>query len=165
MLQPYIQEDRGATLSKDRKYRYKLWRRWDGGPMVMWIGLNPSTADENMDDPTIRRMIAFSKSWGFGGLTTCNLFGLISPYPEDLKRAADPLGDNDRHLLLAAQKAGRIVCCWGAFDVGDRAKDVCGWLLEGYELHCLGTNQDGSPKHPLYLKGSTALEPFMPQNL
>lgn len=159
MLKPQYQEQRGAVLSPDRVYRYKLWRRWGPGPMVMWIGLNPSTADEHMDDPTIRRMISFARAWGFDALTTCNLFGLVSPHPDDLKTAHNPLGDNDGHLRQVANAADTIVCCWGAFDVGSRARDVVR-LLYGHELHCLGTNQDGSPKHPLYLKASTALEPF-----
>jgi hypothetical protein len=159
MLKPYVQEDRGATLSQDRRYRYKLWRRWGTGRMLLWIGLNPSTADENMDDPTIRRMVAFSRDLGFDGLTTCNLFGLVSPHPEDLLRVSDPLGDNDHHLLEAAQKADAIICCWGAFNVGGRDREVVE-LLAGHALHCLGRNQDGSPKHPLYLPKKTKMEEY-----
>ncbi|TMF61888.1 MAG: DUF1643 domain-containing protein, partial [Chloroflexi bacterium] len=66
---------RGATFSADRRYRYRLWRRWDGArPVVAFVMLNPSTADARRDDPTIRRCIGFAKSWGFGGVEVVNLF-------------------------------------------------------------------------------------------
>ena len=159
-VEPF-KEKRGAIFSEDRQYRYILWRSWGTGPMVMWLGLNPSTADERVDDPTIRRMTSFAKSWGYTGLTVCNLFGLISPHPKDLLAATDPVGNNDRHLLMAADKAASIVCCWGAFNVGSRAQEVGQLLvLAGHNLQCLGRNRGGSPKHPLYLSTGTALEPF-----
>ena len=90
-----------AILSEDRKYRYVLLREWDSQlPKIMFIGLNPSTADENQDDPTIRRCIAFAKSFDYGGFYMLNLFAYRSTSPSKLREVDDPIGeDNDNFLL------------------------------------------------------------------
>lgn len=161
MLKPYPQEDRGATKSKDGKYRFKLWRLWDRSkPMVLWIGLNPSLADGLRDDPTLRRMRAFSKGFGFGGFYVCNLFSLVTPYPDVLfKSTEDPIGAPEGNSVIVelALTADTIICCWGANAPEERVVDVMS-DLSVHKLYCLGMNKDGSPKHPLYLAASTKLE-------
>lgn len=148
----------GAIFSEDRRYRYQLWRIWDESKhKIMFIGLNPSTANESTDDPTIRRVIRFAKDWGYGGVLMGNLFALISPYPNDLFTSNDPLGDNDKHLKVMVESAEKVVFAWGAFSQAvNREAEVSSWI-DGY---CLGKNKDGSPKHPLYLKSDTKLEKF-----
>ena len=105
-----------TIFSPCRTYRYALWREWIGGDgYVMFIGLNPSTADETQDDPTIRRCIAFAKAWGYGGLSMTNLFAFRATDPKKMKAVADPIGpENDAHLLRLARDAGVIVAAWGA---------------------------------------------------
>jgi hypothetical protein len=106
----------GAVLSVSRDYRYTLTREWDqGGGTLNVIGLNPSTADETQDDPTIRRCVGFAKRWRFGRLVMTNLFAFRSTAPARLYEAADPIGpENDTHLLEEARKASEVLCAWGA---------------------------------------------------
>ncbi len=146
----------GATFSNCRKYRYKLWRIWDPNkPMVMFIGLNPSTANEDTDDPTIRRVMKFAKDWGYGGVYMMNLFAWVTPKPEELKKCENPLGDNNNMLEAVAAKSELIVCAWGAFkEAKERSMEVTKMFPQGM---CLGINGDGSPKHPLYIAGNTRL--------
>lgn len=157
--------DRTTVFSPCRKWRYTLWRRWDyeygegtrgevQPPYAQFIGLNPSTADETKDDPTIRRCIAFAKSWGYGALCMTNLFAWRDTLPKNMKKALDPIGpDNDQWLLKVAHQAGVVVAAWGK-DGSHlyRAVKVKRLMAEnGITLHCLRTNGDGSPEHPLYL--------------
>ena len=90
---------KGARFSVDRKYRYALWRHWNGNKernYVAFVGLNPSTADEKTDDPTIRRCMGFARSWGFNGIWMINAFAFRATKPKDMKAAIDPIGpDND----------------------------------------------------------------------
>jgi hypothetical protein len=140
-----------AVFSPCRRYRYTLWREWIGGDgYAMVVGLNPSTADEVQNDPTVRRCIAYAKSWGFGGLCMTNLFAFRATDPQDMKAVADPIGpDNDRHLLDCARHAGVVVAAWGEHGVHlDRAAAVTQLLGD---LHYLRMNQSGQPGHPLYL--------------
>ena len=104
-----------AVLSPCRLYRYELWRRWDGSRgVVMIIGLNPSTADEAQDDPTVRRCITYARDWGYGGLCLTNLFALRATHPAALKTATDPIGpENDLHLRTRARLADLRVAAWG----------------------------------------------------
>lgn len=154
-------DDNGAFFSDDRKYRYALWRIWDKSkPLVMFIGLNPSTANENTDDPTIRRIIRFAHSWGYGGVYMMNLFALVTSHPEELKLCKDPLGDNNKWLDEISSKCTRIVFAWGAFpEAKQRALDIItscllSSLLKDFpEVLALDINKDGSPKHPLYIRG------------
>ena len=149
-----------AQISKDGKYRYDLWRTWDDKkPYCMFIGLNPSTADAVEDDPTIRRCIRFAKDWGYGGLVMANLFAFRATKPEDMKKAEDPIGEeNDDHLELLAQHAGKVVASWGVNGTHhNRDKEVMTLLGS---LSCLGVTKAGHPKHPLYLKADTTLVGF-----
>ena len=141
---------KNAVLSGDRKYRYALWRIWDtDSQAVMFICLNPSTADEFIDDPTLTRCINFAKSWGFGGVITANLFAYRTTYPQELKNVKNPVGiQNDKWLKSLAGSAGLIVGGWGNHGVFmGRSKAVAGLISN---IYCLDRNKTGQPAHPLY---------------
>src|SRR5262249_32293760 len=107
---------RGAVISGDGRYRYSLTRRWGRGPRALWIMLNPSRADREVDDPTIRRCIGFSGSWGYGAMEVVNLYALRTPEPRLLRRHPDPVGpENDGWITRASRRATEIVLAWGAF--------------------------------------------------
>lgn len=149
----------GAYFSPDRKYRYALWRIWDETkPLVMFIGLNPSTANETEPDPTITRVINFARDWGYGGLYMMNLFGIVSSKPEVLLTDSNPLGDNDKWLETIAAKCDRIVFAWGIFKQARlRAEDVKKRFPGSY---CLKKTKEGHPWHPLYVAAKTIPIPF-----
>lgn len=143
-------EDSGATFSKDRKYRYCLWRIWNTEkPLVMFIGLNPSTANETKTDNTITRVKGFTADWGFGGFYMMNLFAIVSKNPKVLKTDPNPLGDNDGWLEKIAPKCKKVIFAWGNFkEARERSKDVIKMFPNACALHI---NKNGSPKHPLYV--------------
>lgn len=146
-------EIKGAYFSADRKYRYSLFRIWDKNkPFVQFVGLNPSTANENVDDPTIRRIKQFARDWGYGGFYMTNLFGFVTPYPEELKTCADPLGDNNMWLRNVKELCATVCFCWGSFDVFGRDNEVSSMFPEAV---CFGLSKSGNPKHPLYLPKTT----------
>ncbi len=149
-----------ATFSDCRTYRYALWRLWDETkPYAMFIGLNPSTANETEDDPTIRRCINYASDWGYGGLCMTNLFAFRATVPKVMLSASDPVGaENDSWLQTLAQNAGVIVGAWGN-DGGfrNRSSDVMGMLPE---MTCLKQNKTGEPAHPLYQPRSATPVPF-----
>ncbi len=152
--------DKGAIFSKTRKYRYVLWRVWH--PLqarVMFIGLNPSTADETTDDQTIRRCVNFAKDWGFGGVYMLNLFAFRATQPADMKAANHPSGvPNEGHLTRFAASSDLIVAAWGANGDHMRANDrVTALLTCNHSLFCLGRTNDGHPKHPSRLAKVTPL--------
>jgi hypothetical protein len=154
--------ERTADFSPCRTYRYRLTRRWSDGPTLNVIGLNPSTADETQDDPTIRRCIGFAKSWGYHGLVMTNLCAFRATDPKDLWNAPEPAGpDNDRWLKQEAEVAGLVLAAWGAnimtHDAGPR---MLRYVLQGIEVHCLGKTRDGHPRHPLYIAKATQPIPF-----
>lgn len=145
---------RGAVFSSCRKWRYALGRIWDKDrPYAVFIGLNPSTADEVEDDPTIRRCIRYAYDWGYGGVHMLNIFAFRATDPRDMKAAADPVGNyNDTYLLNYATRpnTGVVVAAWGAHGTFmDREKTVKELIQP---LHCLSITKDGHPGHPLYLK-------------
>lgn len=123
--------------------------------------LNPSTADAERDDPTIRRCASFARAWGLGGMTVVNLFALRATDPARLRRARDPIGrDNDRHIAEAAAGADRVVVAWGVHGtLRDRDRAVLA-LLAGARPRCLGLTRGGHPRHPLYLSARTRSRPF-----
>jgi hypothetical protein len=151
-----------AIFSGCRTYRYQLHRHWDGGEegRILWIMLNPSTADETNNDPTITRCIQFSKDWGYECLAIGNAYALRSTDPKGLKLVRDPVGEeNDHHLFEMATFAHKVVVAWGNHAKADRVAQIRK-LLAGTPLFCLGTNKNGMPKHPLYLRGDTPLQPW-----
>lgn len=151
-----------AVLSPCRTYRYSLTREWSWETTslyVLFIGLNPSTADEANDDPTIRRCIGYAKSWNYGGLFVANLFAFRATKPADMKAALEPVGtDNNKWLLELAGQAQITIACWGNDgSFKGRASEVIKLLPQ---LHCLKINErSGQPAHPLYLKGD--LKPIL----
>lgn len=128
------------------------------------ILLNPSTADANRDDPTLRRCIGFAREWGYGALEVVNLFAYRATRPQDLRRARDPVGTaNDRHLLAAVKRAERVVGAWGVHGVfAGREAGVMAMLAQAeVRLFCLGRTQGGHPRHVLYLPKHTPLAPYL----
>lgn len=144
--------ERGAAFSPCWRYRYALWRIWDEGrPVVLFVCLNPSTADEARDDPTVRRCIGYARAWGFGGLRLVNLFALRATDPAALRRADDPAGpENDRWIARMAEGARLVVLAWGNEGRG-RGPAVRALLPDP---HGLRLTRSGQPAHPLYLPAS-----------
>lgn len=150
--------EKGAKFSPDRVYRYRLWRLWDiRKGSVLFIGLNPSTADENVNDPTIRRCIGFAMDWGYGGLLMGNIFAFRNTYPETLKTCeVDPIGsENDTELRAMNSLAKLTVLAWGNWGAyKGRGSEVELMFPDSYSL---GYSKQGQPKHPLYLAKTTLL--------
>ena len=153
-----------TIFSPCRTYRYTLLRRFGllfGGNShyVMFIGLNPSTADENKDDPTIRRCIGFAQFWGFNQICMTNLFAFRATDPKTMKVQTNPIGpDNDKWLMECAKDASVVVAAWGVNGQFLR-RDLAVSKMIG-KLSCLGVTKDGHPKHPLYVKADKQLEKF-----
>lgn len=154
-----------------QEYRYRLDRIWDqslSARKVTWIMLNPSTADGEVDDPTVAKIQTYSRAWGYGRLSVVNLFAWRSPSPFALKRQADPVGpDNDDAIRGACHFADLVIAAWGNNGKHlNRAEAVRKLLLgsvscgEVPPLHCLKINQNGEPAHPLYLKLSATPIPY-----
>lgn len=174
---------RNAVFSWDYYYRYTLWREWtvqeisltvahdvDPRPMdyVQFVGLNPSTADDREDDPTIRRCTDFAKRWGYGAFCMTNLFGWRATDPKDMKRAVEPIGpENDHWLQKIAIDAGVTICCWGNHG-SDRHRIAEVLALPSFHerhnkgrLCCFGVSpRSGQPKHPLMLPKLTPAVPL-----
>ncbi|SUN81106.1 Uncharacterized protein conserved in bacteria [Streptococcus milleri] len=152
--------EKKAIISKDKIYRYKLSRTWDSTkPTILFIGLNPSIADENIDDPTITRCINFAKDWGYGTLLMANLFAFRSTYPKDIYLIDDPIGkDNDHYLLECVTQSDLIVACWGNNGTYMNREKVIKELVPN--LYCLQKNKNGTPHHPLRLPRNIDPVPF-----
>jgi len=146
---------RSARISTCKRYRYQLERSWSTRTSrkstVAFIGLNPSTADANQDDPTIRKCIAYAKAWHYKKLIMVNLFAWRATDPNALLLAKQPVGRlNDKHLDEAVLASALVVACWGEYGAILSRSDE---LRARYprRLMCLRTNQSGEPTHPLYL--------------
>ncbi len=157
-----------AEFSEDGRFRYWLdrsWydlcRGWGAAPYLLSIGMNPSTARADVDDPTIRRDIALAKREGFSRLVKVNIMDLRATSPKRLL-AETPCSDRNRpNIVRWAEGAGKIVVCYGKIHKKlRRYADAAMVDLRGRPLWCLGKNDDGSPKHPLYLAGDTPLIPY-----
>jgi hypothetical protein len=149
-----------CVFSADRKYRYLLVHRWKQElpeRPCLWIGLNPSIADESGLDNTLTRIRSFSRSAGFNAFYMANLFALVSTNLKAMKRHSHPIGpDNDDHIRRVAFQIPTIFVAWGTHGRHqNRDREVLGLLaqLGRSNLLCFGTNEDGSPRHPLYLSG------------
>ncbi|ENE1253173.1 DUF1643 domain-containing protein [Stenotrophomonas maltophilia] len=143
-------ERRSAVLSDCGYYRYSLEREWESSrKRVVFIGLNPSTADHLQDDATIRVCRNYSKRWGFGSMVMANLFAYRCTDPQGLLSAVDPVGpDADRWLNSQIATADLVVCCWTS--LGKRLGREAAVLRLIEKPHCLTQLADGSPGHPLY---------------
>lgn len=150
-----------CVFSPCRKYRYSLFHIWDkdNPTYAMFIGLNPSTADENKLDPTLRRCAAFSKRWGYGGLVMTNIFAYRDTDPKIMKKQDDPIGpDNNSILLECSKEASVIIAAWGNHgEFMNRGNEVKKLIKN---LCCLKLSKNGNPYHPLYLKGDLNPIPF-----
>lgn len=124
--------------------------------------LNPSQADETINDPTIRRCIGFAQAWGYGAVEIVNLFAYRTPYPQNLRQVSDPIGqDNDRILTTFAQSVDRIILAWGNWGSLHRRDQAVITLLSATDLFCFGLTKQGQPIHPLYLKRDRQLLQFI----
>ena len=151
---------KSAVFSSCRKYRYSLTRSWNlTENYVLFIGLNPSIADEMVDDPTLTRCINFAKDWGYGGLIMVNLFAYMSTYPSELKKIKLPIGkENNKYILKSHQKSQSTVVAWGNdCDFLERDKEVLKIISNPM---CLNINKSGQPAHPLYQKKDQELTSF-----
>lgn len=143
-----------AVITPDRRYRYNLWRTWDGAlPLCGWVMLNPSTADETKLDPTLRRVLGFSRRWGYGGFVIRNLFAYRATDPRELVVADDPVGpENDAWLVSLTTEVDMVVVGWGTGRyprIGKRWERVAEILAPARPV-CLARAKDGMPVHPLY---------------
>jgi hypothetical protein len=149
-----------AKYSPCRKYRYTLKRVWNKNkPLAAFIGLNPSTATEIKNDPTVNRCMNYANDWGYGGIIMLNIFAYRATDPKEMKAVEEPVGKHtDFWLQVMAQEAALTLACWGTH--GEhlaRGKQVLA-LVDN--LKCLGTTKHGHPKHPLYLKKDLKPLPF-----
>lgn len=158
-------ERSGAIFSSCRTWRYQLWRRWSNAPLLVMIGLNPSTADETHNDPTITRCLGFAQRERSGGLLMLNLFAFRATSPHTLKGAQDPIGpENDAMIRAICQDTAQIIVAWGNHGgLGDRDRTVTNLLRATPTcIHCFGLTKQGYPRHPLYLKKNTQLVHWHP---
>ena len=156
--------ERDAVISDCGKYRYLLRRAWDHAkPRALFVMLNPSTADAEIDDATIRSCARLCRGMGYGSFEVVNLFGWRATDPKELAAAPDPIGpDNDRIISAAIERCDVAICAWGAFQMAPRrAREVWTEIKSRRPAaYCLGRTQSGAPKHPLYIKSGTPLQIF-----
>lgn len=157
-------EENGAEFSLNRTYRYCLWRIWDKTkPMVMFIGLNPSTASEHLNDATIRRVVSFARIWEYGGVYMLNCFPYVSTNPDDLI-VTDNDTTNDRWLKEIGNICSEVIFAWGNFSIVKERKRDAELLKMFPNAKALVINKDGSPRHPLYVKTDTIPILYNPAN-
>lgn len=162
--------DAGALFSPCRRWRYVLWRRWDESlPVCAFIGLNPSTADELVDDPTVRRCVRYAKDWGYGSLQMLNLFAFRATRPSTMKQlGGSAIGPrNNEYLLATGRRAELVIAAWGSHGAHlDRGRDVRAMLAAAnVRISALAFTKDGEPRHPLYLKAELTPVPWLPFEL
>lgn len=159
-----------AGFSACGLYRYSLVRTWDeegagdGKRRVCFCMLNPSTADAEKNDPTVRRTVGFALDWGFGSLEVVNVFALRSTDPKGLYVSQDPVGrGNDAALRRAFGRADRVVCAWGNHGGHVGRSERVRVILErsGVEGLCFGVTGSGEPRHPLYVAKRSGLSRFV----
>jgi len=152
-----------ATYSDCETYRYSLFRRWGDGPTMAFIGLNPSTATEYQDDPTVGRCVRRAERLGFGGMVMLNIFAFRATDPKVMKAVDDPVGEaNDETIQgvceSVVQDGGTILACWGTHGTHHDRETRMIEILDGIPVQCLGQTKAGHPKHPLYLRNDQPLE-------
>lgn len=153
-------DDNGANFSPCRKYRFYLWRIWDKTkPCVMFIGLNPSTANETKPDPTITRVMGFAKDWGFGGVYMMNCFPYVSTDPNDLTEHGNT-EENDYLLEKIGTLCSKVIFAWGAFPIVSKLGRDKELQKMFPQAEALILNANGSPRHPLYVPAHTIPAPF-----
>ena len=156
----------GAIFSKCGLYRYALWRRWDENkPMLVTIGLNPSTADEKVDDNTMKKLRKLAERNGFGAFIMMNLFAYRATDPKEMIRVDEPVGPHNMFYMgSACGHANTILCAWGRDGVHKGQDEVVMQLLDKVasrtKICCLGVNNNGTPKHPLYQPDNTVFQGY-----
>lgn len=155
---PFGDVVKSADLSDDGLFRWSLTRCWGKGAYVCWIMLNPSSADAVQDDPTIRRCMAWSRRWGYGGLKVVNVWPYRTSSPAELRRWLKVngqahefrlYGQNTKVIEATAKDAGLVIAAWGT-NGGVRSDEIASGLgFDGVDLHCLGHSMDGYPIHPM----------------
>jgi hypothetical protein len=162
-IQPDITDSRCVWAGKNNQYRYVLKRTWDKTkPKIAFIGLNPSTANEKVDDNTVRKCITVARRDGFGEIAMLNIYAYRSTDPFALKDHPDPTGElNDKHIYEECETSSKIVVAWGNHATDDRHQTLLN-LLGGFDLWCFAKNKDGKPKHPLYVSNKAPLIPYTP---
>jgi hypothetical protein len=165
---PFPSMQRWAVISADEKYRYLLGRRWAPGELVEWVMLNPSTADAQQDDHTIRRCMGFARDWGYAGIQVKNLFAMRTTYPMDLLDVPDPIGP-ENYDYLRRQDWPITIAAWGSDTLANPAMphlpSIPEWdFIDTRKLMCIGYNYGGSPKHPLYVPKGAQLRPWPEPN-
>lgn len=156
-----MDEAKGAKLSACGRYRWKLYRLWSKeGGRVLFVGLNPSTADAKKDDATVKRWRGYAKAWGFGGFYAVNLYGLRTTYPRELWRAEDRVGEeNDQWIQDTAKRCDLVVACWGVLGERSRSAHVLRLLSKRFhEVNCFKLTNEGHPHHPLRLPKNIELQ-------
>jgi hypothetical protein len=150
-----------AVYSDCLRYRYALTRVWAEGPRISFVMLNPSTATEVQNDPTVERCERRARAMGFGAFRVVNIFGFRATDPRDMRAAPDPIGpENDAAIIAAADWADMILCAWGTHGAHLGRSAAVAQMLAGYDLHHLGLTQAGDPKHPLYISYAQRPEPW-----
>ena len=146
----------GADFSPCRAYRYLLWRIWDNRlPKLHFCCLNPSTADEVKNDPTVERCERRAIGYGYGGLFVTNIFAYRSTDPGKLGMIDDPVGPgNDEAIVRAAKQSKITIAAWGTHGMYRNRSNAVRKLLANFPLFCLGLTKDGFPRHPLYVSYS-----------
>lgn len=159
----------GALFSSERVYRYSLFRKWSAGPTITFVMLNPSTADEDANDPTVAKCVKLARLWRLGGkvrygkLIVVNIFAYRSTDPEALYALEDPVGPNNNAAITeACRSADTVVVAWGNHgSLKNRGREVARLLQEhSIQSLCFKQNKDGSPMHPLYVPDAMPLSPF-----
>jgi hypothetical protein len=156
----------GATYAYGRRYRTVLLRSWNNhlprNDYVLWIGMNPSTAEAAVDDRTIRKELYFTKKMGFRSYVKCNVMDYRSTDPRILLDVETPCSDQNLPAIIQhATNATVIVVCWGSLPKPlRRYADEVVQSLSSYQLYCMGKTKDGSPRHPLYLSNTTEKQPW-----
>lgn len=153
-----------AMISDCGLYRYRLERRWSSAALLPFVMLNPSTADANLDDPTIRRCMGFARREGFGGIVVGNLYAFRATSPDDLWKAVDPYGPLNDDALYRIARESRfyrvpVICGWGV-NGGKNNRPIVLMQQAGAALRCLGRTKDGHPRHPLYVKAAQPMEVY-----
>lgn len=170
-------DGRRAEISEDQLYRYTLVREWSNGDRIAWLCFNPSTADSSTDDASIRKMVGFSKRWGYGSMVVLNLFAFRNRDPKAVgSMGVDAIGImNDFWISESLKGCSELICAWGCGEhfraskhTGLRSLDFRPKLLlsnlrgafPNLSIQCLGYREDGHPRHPLMLSYETQRIPF-----
>lgn len=157
---------RTAVLSKCGQLRFTLSREWHPGERVCFIGLNPSTADAVVDDPTVKRWMHFAEAWGYGGFVAVNLYPFRTSSPKECQQwsdferngpdwyARDAICENIEIVAKEAKKASLVVACWGAnpwdeFLIAEVLERICLYEEPHKDIYCFGVTSGGQPIHPM----------------